>query len=124
MPVRAPLTFLWLSSLSTDSVLEDTLFSPFFRGLGCFVNDRWGGTLGQNKGEVPFAEQRQPDWKYKPPQGEKILVGQQGAWTAHGSDSLTCDLAQEVQREVELRSHGGRGAGERQPCTRPQLHQV
>jgi hypothetical protein len=108
MPVRAPLTFLWLSSLSTDSVLEDTLFSPFFRGLGCFVNDRWGGTLGQNKGEVPFAEQRQPDWKYKP----------------HGSDSLTCDLAQEVQREVGLRSHGGRGADERQPRTRPQLHQV
>ena len=40
-PIRVPLTFLWLSSLSTDKPLEDTLFSDFFRGLGCFVNNRW-----------------------------------------------------------------------------------
>lgn len=45
---RVPLTFLWLSSLSTDKPLEDTLFSAFFRGLGCFVNNRWGSMPGQN----------------------------------------------------------------------------
>jgi hypothetical protein len=50
VPIHAPLTFLWVSSLSTDKALEDSLFSAFFRGLGCFVNDRWGSTSGQNKG--------------------------------------------------------------------------
>lgn len=81
-----------------DNDLEDSLFSAFFRELGWFVNNRWGGRLRQNKLDVPFAKLRQPDWRYTPRQEEKILVGLPGAWAAHASCSLAWGYARIVQR--------------------------
>jgi hypothetical protein len=59
-------------------------------------------------GEVPFAEQQQPDLKYTHRRGEKILVEVQSVWAGHSSGSLAWYRAWNVRRtQVGLCSHGG-----------------